>query len=242
MKRFILALLFWLCLAGPSWGAPTFDAQSQETMFDATSFSWTHTIGGACTNNIVVVAVAHYDANATTLMGVTVNGAAAAQIATIAPGGGSERLTTFEKEGASSGTVEVIFSGSNGFGIGTARSYCGVDQTTPLGTAVTNSSEDSTTVTVNVSSAASEMVIDAALVIGLPVTATVGAGQTQRSNLTDLNGDFFRLVESDEAGAASVTMSWGLDAGHGWLTIGVPLKEASAGAGTVLRRRPIILH
>lgn len=243
MKR-VLSLLFLLCLYSPAWGAPTFDAQSESTMFDAISFSWTHAVGVGCANSIVHVAVSHYDANNATLASVTVGGVAATQISTIAGGSGAERITTFRRVGAGTGnkTVEATFTGANSIAIGTARSYCDVDQTTPLGTAATDSSDGTVPApTVNVTSATGELVIDSTLVLSTPSTATVGAGQTQRSNLTDFADSNFRQVESDEAGAApNVTMSWGLEAAHPWLTIGVSLKPVGAAAAP--RQRVVVVE
>jgi hypothetical protein len=234
VKRF-LTLLIWFHLSGVAWGAITFDAQEDSTMFDALSFSWTHTIG-VCSNNIVIVTIAHYDATGTTLSGVTVNGAAMSEITSLTLG--VDELTIFYKTGASTGLVEATFTGSNGFAVGSSRSYCGVSQATPLGTAATGN-DTGTTITVDVTSAVNEWVIDAALAISLPVTATVGAGQTERTNVTDLTESEFRLVESDQAGAASVTMSWTLGDSHTYLTIGVPLKPATAAVGG---RRTIVIE
>jgi hypothetical protein len=238
MKRFLLSLLTWLCLSTSAWAVPTFDVQSSATVFDALSFSWTHTIGGACSSNIVIVSIGFSNETVSTLSGVTVNGAAATQIDTISStGSGEETLTTFYKVGATSGLVEATFTGSNVFGIGTARSYCTVHQGTPLGTPAKDNNDGTIPApTVNVVSAAGELVIDSTLIISLPTTATAGSGQTERSNLTDLTEAIFRMVESDEAGAASVTMNWTLEAAHAWLTIGVSLKPAAASATTTRRR------
>lgn len=237
MKR--LVVLFWLCLPGISWGAITFDAQSESTMFDAISFSWTHAVGAGCTNNIVIVSISHYNANFTTLTDVTIGGVSAGvSVATL---GGAETLTMFRRVGAGTGnkTIQVNFSGANAIAIGTARSYCG-GQALALGTPVTNSSDNAFTVTVDVPSAPGELVIDSALILmEVADTATEGAGQTLRSSLMDLTQSNFRLVESDEAGAApNVTMSWSLSINRSYYTIGAPLRET----GTTSRRRIIVIQ
>lgn len=243
MKWLLLTLIIWLGPLGHLWAAPpVFDAQSNETMFDATSMGWDLVVGGGCANNIVIVSVGHYNATATTLTGVTVGGSAATQIATQADTESSSenRLTTFYRKGVGTGTkaIAVTFSGNNGVAVGSARSYCDVDQTTPLGTAASNHT-NSSTATVDVTSTTGELVVDSSLIISLPTTATVGGGQTQQANFTDLTEANFRLVESDEAGANPTTMSWSLSEARYFISIGVPLKPVSAASGS---RRVIIVQ
>ena len=103
-------------------------------------------------------------------------------------------------------TISVTKSASSLWGIG-AVSYTGVDQTTPYDAYAEFENNSASPITVDVASAIGDLVVDLALVANS--TATVGAGQTARIN-TNAAGDlgFRSFCMSEEAGAASVTMSW----------------------------------
>jgi hypothetical protein len=105
--------------------------------------------------------------------------------------------------------------------------YSGVDQTTPVGTAVTAQSAGvgTTTATVNASSAASELVVDG-MITRQGQTITAGANQTDRGNVTD-SANWVAGI-SEEAGAGTVTMSWTLGSDNLWAIVAVPLKPAAA--------------
>jgi hypothetical protein len=123
------------------------------------------------------------------------------------------------------------------------RSYCGVHQTTPVGTAASAISYGNP-ITVDVSSAVGELVVDAvADRADLGDTLAATAGQTERSNfIADISGVGI-IAGSDKAGAAgTVTMSWtAAPSGQYWAMIGVSLKPA-AGGGAVVRRRAIVIQ
>lgn len=116
-------------------------------------------------------------------------------------------------------------------------SYTGVDQTTPHGTQATATNELAPTV--NVTSAAGELVSDVVWHVN-PVadttTITAGASQTARVNIGSIGGAGFEsLGMSEEAGSATVTMSWTID---GTTTdsgiIGIPIKPAAAGGSSIV--------
>ena len=116
--------------------------------------------------------------------------------------------------------------------------YTGVHQTTPTGTAV-DAEGDSTDPSVVASSAAGEVVVDMtakndATSFPSAPTLTVGAGQTQKANLTTTEGGGNDLAGamSEEAGAASVTMSWSGN-NNPWAIAAVPLKPAGASSEDV---------
>src|SRR2546427_11529933 len=104
-----------------------------------------------------------------------------------------------------------------------ATSWTNVDQTTPVGTAATNTGS-SNFPSVTVASAAEEVVHDT---IGANVdqdelAVTADAGQTERWNIrTSHTGG-----GSTEVGAASVTMSWTMVKNTSWAIVGVPIKPA----------------
>ena len=152
-------------------------------------------------------------------------------------GGGTYSQEMYKRVGATGAqTVTINFSGNFVQAILTSLSYCGVNQSVPNGTAAT-ATGSSGSPTVDVSSAAGELVIDAVGVLAGQALTAAGAGQTERINDTDGVG-FFEFGSSDEAGGATVTMSWTSDDSF-WMTIGVGLKPVAA--ATTIRHKPIRL-
>lgn len=120
------------------------------------------------------------------------------------------------------GTNDIVITVPNAYPLSIgATSWTGVDQTTPLGTAV-SAAATSTVPSISVTSATGETVVD--IVGATNTTATVGAGQTQLWNLTKGSGR--DSAGSSEPGAASVNMTWTLGASTRWAMIAVPLKPA----------------
>lgn len=110
--------------------------------------------------------------------------------------------------------------------------YTGVHQTTSYGTIAT-ATGDSAAPSVDVTSATDEMVVD---FVGWNAggDGTAGASQTKRAEGQTGNGISMDLATSEEAGAATTTMSWSINSGGGWLTTGIPLKPVGAGGGSSL--------
>ena len=241
----LLIILICLLVYSPAWAAqPTFDARTVATCTSCAGQSFAHTIGGACTNRIVVVdnAVA-FNALST----VTVAGNTATAIATRdTDSNANKTLDMRQVVGLTTGsnTVAVTYGSADGVDTTSARSYCGVDQTTSTGTGVTNGSGDggSTTPSVTVLSAVNELVIDGVMAgVGSFTTITVDGSQAQRTNDITWNEFYFVLGESDEAGGASVSMDWTVSENVTWAAIGVALKPVAAGAA-VTRRRVIVVE
>lgn len=104
-------------------------------------------------------------------------------------------------------------------------SFNGAHQTTAsLTGTVATANSNSSTITVNVDSAIGEIVIDA-VAFETFVAATAGVGQTERWSQVV---NFPSSKGSTEAGAASVTMSWGLDGAAEWATVAVSVKPLSS--------------
>lgn len=123
-------------------------------------------------------------------------------------------------------TVQVDYDGFTSTVVGVLP-LSDVHQTTSLGTAA--SAEDSTTSTstVNVSSSATERVIDATVFFFTgDVGFTPGAGQTEHLDFTTPDiGQAFAM--SSEIGSSTTTMSWTFSAADGSLIIAVPVKPAT---------------
>lgn len=121
-------------------------------------------------------------------------------------------------------TVTVNVSASSArFAIGII-SYTGVSS---AGTPVEGEVSGGSPLTVNVSSAAGQMVVDFA--VKAIDAFTVGASQTARIEIDDFDSTFRCLGMSEEAGAATTTMSWTSAGADGW-TIAVALTEAAGAA------------
>jgi hypothetical protein len=98
------------------------------------------------------------------------------------------------------------------------RGYKNVRQSNPFATPAAIATGTSTSVSVNVSSAVGELVIDAIVSNGTP---TVGPGQAWRY----FAGEYLNSAGSDEPGASSVTMSWSVPYTN-WGTVAVSLKPS----------------
>lgn len=227
MKFYIskFAVLAWLLIAAPSWAAPTFDAATTMFSNNLTTVTGSHT-PVSTTNGVAMVCITWNRGTLGTLNTVTYGGNAMTFVAGSTDGGGQRRAELWRYVGYGSGasTVTGTFDAIKNDARMTVLTYTGVDQATPTGTAATASGVASP-ITVAVSSATGELVVDCgeAGASGDPIT--VGAGQTQRSNHGD--GTNHTHVTSEEAGASSVTMSWPLTAGEFWAQVAVPLKPAT---------------
>jgi hypothetical protein len=127
-------------------------------------------------------------------------------------------------------TVYVDYSSSPGWGsVVGVMTFAGVDQSTPVG-GFASATGDSTTPTVNVSSAAGELVFDTFMEAWGPRGAWVGDNQTQRWRVGH-NEDWVG-GGSTEPGAGSVTMSWILNYHSPWVIGAVSIKPAPDATAT----------
>ncbi|MDP2632263.1 MAG: hypothetical protein Q8P25_00880 [Candidatus Curtissbacteria bacterium] len=194
------------------------NASSSNAITNSLSFNHTVTTNGA--NRILTVGVAAELSGGATITGVTYSSTSLSLVQGVSFGN-SRRVELWRLVNPPTGTNSVVVSLSASKGVTAgAMSFTGVNQLTPFGTVATNTST-SNAVTVDVTSAKGEMVIDAVGVESVAVSS-VGAGQTQRYNVQQ--GVEATGAGSTEEGAGTVTMSWGLAATANWGTIGVPLK------------------
>jgi hypothetical protein len=101
--------------------------------------------------------------------------------------------------------------------------FTNVDQTTPLGTFASASQHDSTPATVDIPSAPAELVF--AVVCSEYDALTASSGQAEHWNLAESST---YGAGGTDAGAATVTMSWDLDAANHWAIGGVSIKPTAA--------------
>lgn len=190
--------------------------------------SLTYSLNNAAGDGLIVD-VTFYDAVGTrAVSGVTYAGAAMTSIGGITVGGFNMRTEQWRLIAPATGAnnVVVTMNGTTAEIKSGAVSMTGVHQTTMVGTQAT-ASGSSTTPSVAVTSATDELVMDG-IGADTPVSATVGAGQTERWKIVAGVGG----AGSSEAGAASVTMSWTLGVSTAWVIAGVSVK---ASAGDVLQ-------
>jgi hypothetical protein len=237
MKKLIVVLLLCLfpalLIACPPnlWAAITFDAQAEGDGVDTDTVTYAHTVGGGCTNLIIVVDITGRRDGSLTINTMTIGGSSATSIDSQAVAGFSLGVDLYRRVGVStsSNTITVVFAAANDRWHVSSRSYCGVNQTTPTGTAAkaADTSQTSSAPSVDVLSASGELVIDEMTIRDSDSwpTCSVGASQTQRDNTAV--GFFHISGSSEEAGAGTITMDWSCDVADAWGIVGVPLKPAT---------------
>ena len=230
MKLTVFLLLLFSSVAE---AAITFDAATLASDGSVSVLNFSHTVTGGCAQPILVVDVHWTDASARTISSLTIGGVSATLIDTVYLVDVGNRWTaTYRRIGVGTGSnaIALTMSGTVSDSISAmARSYCGVDQTTPTGTPSQGTGDSAGPAQSIVSSASGELVIATAQVRNETLNGTVG-GQSERYNDTD------GRAGADLAGAGSVTMQFALSASSQWGIISVPLKPYTAPAAGVRRR------
>lgn len=189
-----------------------------------TPISWSHTCTGS---NRVLIVVIPYWADGRLISSITYNGVNLTQIIHHQVSLYAVDIWGLIAPATGSNTITITFAASptqTPWGTACAVSMTGADQTTAWGTAA-GANGSSTGPSVNVSSAANEMVIDG--VTHDAASVTPGSGQTERMDATFVQSSF----ASTEPGAAgTVTMSCTLSVSSQWTQAGVSIKEAVAAA------------
>lgn len=211
-----------------------FDNSVGQEFAAATSYTVSgFTVTGSNTYAIVGIGLR---TNTGDITGVTFNGATMTELQQYNNNPGTMTIWLFGLAGPTTGNVVITGDTSLAAEV-VVSTYTGVAQTGSTGTVAT-ATGTAPTVTVDVTSATGEMVVD---IVGWRTggDGTAGAGQTKRSEGVAGNGISMDLATSDEAGAATTTMSWTIDGttADGWLTIGVPLKPV---ATATIKKQDII--
>lgn len=231
VMRWLLRLLGCALCVGLS--VTSVDAQpafagtpSSSTAPSTNTRTFAHTVGSG-NDRLLIVHAVQWNSGVGTVSSVTYNGVALTQIS----GAAITFSTNFRSEGwyliaPDVGTFNVVvtWSASQTMVSATALNYTGVHQSNPFGTAATNSG-NSTTPTVDVTSAAGELVF-AGLFVNSTISSTAGTGQTERYDFS--NSLPSSQAGSDEAGAATVTMNHTVTS-NVWGMWGVSLKPPAAG-------------
>jgi len=222
-------ILFAICFAQNASAQVVLDNVTTASGANANinTLSWSHTIKSG-SNRILIVALSTRDGSAS-VSGVWYGSELLSQIGGQAATGSQNRTDLWYMLAPPTGTANV-FVGllTSKRVVASAISFTGVNQTTPLGTFV-GATGQSTTASVNVSSAPGELVLDTVTTNGDANTLTANAGQTEQWDLFSGTGDLnnVRGGGSTEPGAASVTMSWRLGASKVWAIGAVAIKPAA---------------
>ena len=221
-------------------GAPiAFGAASQGTTGSTAvgSLTFSHTVGAGGAGRILVVGVNMFSTAdpLPTVSTMTYAGQSMTFLSTEIDTSVPPRIRTemwyITAPATSANNIAITFSASVRAVAG-GMSYTGVHQTAPFG-APASAGGVSTSASVAVSSAAGELVVDS---VGArentseTQSLTAGAGQTERYNGVSrtgtINNNNVVGAGSEEAGAASVTMSWTVGTSARWAIVAAPLKPA----------------
>lgn len=225
---YVFAGLLALRLGGSESALPmftlaiAFDAATGAEFTAATSYTVSSfTVTGSNTYGVVSVGLRSATADIT---GITFNTVAMTELGDVLRAASTLHVWTFGLAGPTSGNVVITGDTSLAAEV-VVSTYTGVAQTGSTGTVATADGA-SDTPSVTVSSATGELVVDA---VGWNAggDGTAGASQTKRAEGVSGNGISMDVATSDEAGAASVTMSWTVTGGGAWVILGVPLKPVA---------------
>lgn len=205
-------------------------------MFDAASSnsrgsgSNTLTLSHTCSGVDRVLYAAVHGADQT--WSATYNGVAMEELYDGNPGSPFKHISVYRLVAPATGANNLVFTSSGTTAaIGCAVSHTGIDQTTPndaIQVATGSGTESSGTV----SSETGDVVID--FTVANQSSAQVeGAGQTPRVNAFNAD-EFVWIGSSEEAGAATNTMTWGLSPSNGWTVAVLNLNAAAGGGGAQL--------
>ena len=231
-----LVFLF-LLLASPAWGAIVYDTSSSGTNeTGVTTLTVSHTVA-AGSNLFLICGYTAQDDTAITSPTVTYNSVSMTAVTSSKQSTtGTRTVEMFSLVNPAAGSAhDVVFTFSQTMNTiaGGCSSFSGVDQSTPLGTAVTNSTTG-TSSAVTATSATGEMVIDFQ-VTSSNLTArsfTQAAGQTsnwkQYPASANCSGG-----SSREAGAAAVAMGWSWSGGAEYQALSAVSIKPAAATGAV---------
>jgi hypothetical protein len=201
--------------------APVIDTTSTGTSA-VDSFAFSHTTSGV--QRLLLVGVSLDPESDEIVSLVTYDGTPLA-IVDSATYSNDARAEIWQLIAPSVGTYDVVITFSSNLSYGAvagAVTFTGVNQTTPLGTFVSATGSSAGPATVDVSSATGELVFDT-VACETCTSLTVGGGQIERWNLSQA-GLHAMGAGSTEPGAATVTMSWGLETADYWAIVAVPIK------------------
>lgn len=207
---------------------PAFDAAVTLAGGAVGSLTQAHTVGGA--TNMILLVGTDVEGGTNTSTSVTYNSVGLTLLTRVIDAT-SRVAELWYLVGPPAGTFDVVttFSAVSDAAM-RIISYSDVNQGTPFGPIATGNVNDASPTT-TVVSAGGELVVDH-VASAVLLSATAGGGQVERGKLLDAGGA--SVFGSEKIGAASVIMSWTLDAARHWCAIGVSLKPGFVGAPSLI--------
>jgi hypothetical protein len=198
-----------------------------------TTLTWSHTCSG--TNRYVLVGVSMgQNPDTSRTMSATFGGTSMTSLGLVHSGGstaGLVQLFGLVNPAAGASTVTVTASGTTDTLSGGSMSFTGVDQTTPVGTAVT-ASGTGTALSATVASTTTGNMVAGTACTGTS-TGITAVGNTSRW-VKNVNGNTGAGNNAGETAAAggSVSMTFTSGASDFWGVVAVEVKAAATGGGT----------
>jgi hypothetical protein len=182
-------------------GIATFDAAANARANDNSRVSWIHTASGS--HRLIVVGVSQ-TSSGTSISTVSYGGTAMTLIGTRINTTKNIAVSLYDLVAPPTGPqmVSVMFGGNVNVIAGSV-SFTSVDQATPTGT-FASATGGGPSLSVTVTSAPTDVVIDTLVTDSNPSSVIKGTGQTQHWNASE----GIWAAGSTKPGAATVTMSW----------------------------------
>lgn len=195
------------------------DARSLAAGSPTVSFSYTTTASA----NRVLLAASHNNGGGATVTAVTYNTVGLTNVGT------TTGMILWRLTAPSSGANTLSFSVSLYDGVLVAAStWSSVDQTTPLGTVVTNSGNSATSSTGSITCPASGAIFGAQFSNYTSAPApTINSG-TLRGSARNAGSGWTIAGASD---SVTGTLAWNLASSNNWEAIGVPINDVAGGGG-----------
>lgn len=197
----------------------TVDVVSTKNDSDAADQSWTHTPVGE--PSLVTISVSWGAGAGETVSSVTYDGVACTLIDTASYGARRAAMYYLSSPGSGAKTVRVVMSAACSHVMG-CISYLGAHRSSPFGTSA-KSGANGSTANANVTGFGGGLVQDIVTTVEI---LTVGAGQTQRWNLTYAVLD---SGSSTEPGEGTITMSWSIANPDDYAILAVPIRPSPSG-------------
>lgn len=189
-----------------------------------TSLEWSHTVASG-TQRALIVGISVYDSSLAYNAWTVHFGTQEMSLVKFQKNGDTLSTTMWVLVNPTVQTANIVatFAASVDGIVGGASNYTGVYQSEPLRNATSSIGSD-TAPTVTVTSATNDVVVDNLASAGAETT-TEGASQTARWDTA--SGSTVTGSGSEEAGAASVVMSWTLGASQDWATCAASLRPGA---------------
>jgi hypothetical protein len=210
-----------------------FDATSSSATGNTTNtISWSHTVGNG-SNRLLAICTQARDtvAGDVAVTTVTANGFPLTKVrADLRTDGGSSfgtELWYLANPGIGPYTIAVRWAGAlSSYGVGSATSYFGVNQVTPIDAHAGNGGTGTTLSTAITTVANHALITDCAIAQSDPLT--IGAGQTSRMNRTTTGTVDAVGVSTvnDKTPAGAETMDWTQLGSQNWAISAVSLRPA----------------